>query len=136
MKLKFLLVLISLGFTSIYGCSSVPVAKNAAKINLSFAWPKSAACNSNSPAMTLSNIPKETAFLEFKMRDFQATFNHGGGVIPYNGSNSIPEGALKDYSGPCPPSPHTYEISVKALNPNKDLILGEGAFSRQFPENQ
>ena len=69
------------------------------------------------------------------MRDLNATYRHGGGTVEYTGSNALPEGVLKNYEGPCPPSgAHTYEITVKALNAEKTMILGEGVSSRKFPE--
>ena len=120
---------------SLAACQSIPVAENAAKIDLSFAWPKTANVSfGHSPELKLGNVPPGTKYLEFNMRDFNNPYRHGGGTVEYTGGNTIPERALKDYQGPCPPTQHTYEITVKALNAEKNLILGEGAFSRKYPE--
>lgn len=121
---------------AVAGCQSVPKADNYAKIDLSFVWPKNAACFGHSPEIRLSSVPKGTAVLDFKLRDFNASFNHGGGIVSYTGSNTIPEGALKNYAGPCPPTGqvHTYEISVIAYSEGKAMALGEGAYTRKYPE--
>lgn len=118
------------------GCQSIPVAKDAAKIELSFEWPANATCFGHSPAFKVGNVPKETKYLVFNMKDFNANFRHGGGTAEYTGGNTIPEGALKDYQGPCPPmgAKHTYQFTVQALNAQKNLILGEGVATRKFPE--
>ena len=118
------------------GCQTIPKAKDYAEIKLSFVWPKNASCFGHSPEIQLENVPKGTASLEFKLKDFNASFNHGGGVVAYNGQKTIPEAALKNYSGPCPPvgNVHTYEISVVAYSEGKALALGQGAATRKFPE--
>lgn len=44
-------------------------------------------------------------------------FNHGGGTVQYDGSNVIRAGALKSYTGPCPPSGrHRYSIKVDTID--------------------
>ena len=136
MKFRLATIPLALALGSLVACQSVPVAKDAAKIELAFSWPKGSPCFGPSPAMTLSNIPKNTAYLKFEMRDLNAPFRHGGGTLSYTGDNIIPQGALKDYQGPCPPmgQVHTYEISVNALTQKKDLIVGTGASSKKFPE--
>jgi phosphatidylethanolamine-binding protein (PEBP) family uncharacterized protein len=129
------IIFAAFAITALSGCQSIPVAKDAAKMELSFNWPNNAPCFGPSPTFNLANVPKETKFLQFNMRDLNATYRHGGGTVEYTGGNSIPEAALKDYAGPCPPGvTHTYEITVKALNANKDLIIGEGVSRRKFPE--
>ena len=121
---------------TLVACQSVPKADNFAQIELSFEWPQNAACFGHSPEIRLNNVPEGAAILEFKLRDFNASFNHGGGTIAYTGSNTIPEAALKNYAGPCPPAGqvHTYEISVIAYSADKAIALGEGASTRRYPE--
>jgi hypothetical protein len=68
------------------------------------------------------------------MYDLDNRYNHGGGTFANNGSNLIPEGALKKYEGPYPPGnmrPH-YEISVKALDEN-GKVIAFGKKIRRFP---
>ena len=62
-----------------------------------------------SPAVTLTDVPEVTRCIRFKLvdRDVPA-FNHGGGVVKWNGERMIPAGAFK-YRSPCPPKgSHTY----------------------------
>ncbi|CCH48431.1 conserved protein of unknown function [Pseudodesulfovibrio piezophilus C1TLV30] len=60
-------------------------------------------------------------------------YNHGGGSVEYVGEELIPAGALS-YKGPCPPSgSHDYEFTVKAVNTEGDILLGEGKAERQYP---
>lgn len=133
-KSKYLLILLVLSGVS--ACKSVPKAEHAAIIDIDFAWSKKSGCSQISPAIKVSNVPKNTSYLKFKMSDWDApNFNHGGGEVAYAGNNLIPEGALKSYTGPCPPSgKHTYEITVKALNASKEQILGEGKNHKKYPE--
>lgn len=50
-------------------------------------------------------------------------YDHGGGAVANDGSNVIPEGALKKYEGPTPGQGSTrYEISVKAVDENGEII--------------
>jgi phosphatidylethanolamine-binding protein (PEBP) family uncharacterized protein len=58
-------------------------------------------------------------------------YPHGGGSVSYSGSGSIPYGAFS-YKGPCPPSPHTYEFTVKALDASGN-VLATGKAKRRFP---
>ena len=91
---------------------------------------------SPSPSIKVSNIPKGTAFFKVKMTDLDMTsFDHGGGIVSYIGGDVIPEGALKGYRGPEPPSGsvHRYEIVVQALSSDKSLILGEGKLTKRYP---
>ncbi len=125
----------ALALVGLAGCETMPIAENAATLDVSFAWPKNAQCFGHSPQFQIGNIPKGTKYLEFNMRDLNATYRHGGGTVEYTGSSTIPEGALKSYQGPCPPSgAHTYEFTVKAVNAEKNLVLGQGVAKRKFPE--
>jgi phosphatidylethanolamine-binding protein (PEBP) family uncharacterized protein len=64
-------------------------------------------------------------FLQMKDLD-NARGNHGSGdTIPYTGTDTIPYGTLKYFRGPCPPSPHNYQITVYALN-GEDVAIGVG----------
>jgi phosphatidylethanolamine-binding protein (PEBP) family uncharacterized protein len=118
------------------GCETTKVDKNAAKLNVAFEWTEKSRCSRISPPITITNIPAETKFLDFRMVDQNMpSYNHGGGMIAFSGSSTIPEGALKSYDGPCPPgSPHRYEITVNALNDQKNTIIGKGSAVRAFPK--
>jgi phosphatidylethanolamine-binding protein (PEBP) family uncharacterized protein len=69
------------------------------------------------PAIELANVHEGTARLVAKMVDLEFTdFNLGGGAVAYDGAPAITEGVLTDgYRGPCPPNPHRYRFTVKAL---------------------
>jgi len=125
-KMNKVLLVSSLAAT-IFGCQSIPIADNAAIIDIDFEWSSVSGCTSVSPVIQLDNIPKGTHMLKFKMEDLTSGMDHGGGKVVYNGNNTIPEGALKSYLGPCPQEGiHTYEITVQAINKDGSLILGEG----------
>ena len=66
------------------------------------------------------------------------SFNHGGGSVAHDGVASItlPEGALKNYVGPCPPnfdsSGHDYQFTVKALAADGQSELARGSKTKTF----
>ena len=133
--------LIVIGAFLLVGCNSIPVAKNAAVIGVDFGVDgkiqKKYTCEGSSrgtsPVVTLSNVPAGTKYLKFRMVDWDYTIkNHGNETLAYTGS-VIPEGGLKSYLGPCPPSSHRYEMTFEALNADKSLILGKGAAMRMYP---
>ncbi len=120
-------------------CSACLGPKNAAVVQdmgVKFEWAGSGcALSSPNPELRLSNVPQGTAFLKVTMTDLDVpTFNHGGGTVAYDGSGVVPAGALKAYSGPCPPSgSHTYEFRVVALDAQKEFILGKGTAAKRYP---
>ena len=120
------------------GCQTVKVAPDAAQLDVAFEWPTKSGCTAVSPAMTIGNIPAETKFLEIKLTDLdKPSYDHGGGVLAYDGTGKIAAGALppRGYAGPCPPMGwHRYEITVFALNADKSVALGTGSAMRKFPE--
>jgi hypothetical protein len=68
------------------------------------------------------------------MRDRDAPhFKHGGGVVPYAGAGSVPEGALT-YVGPCPPAGarHLYVRTIEALD-KEGRILSRASVEGIFP---
>ena len=53
--------------------------------------------------------------------------DHGGGHVDYGGKGFVPEGALQNFRGPCPPGEHRYEITVIARDKTgKTLAKGVG----------
>jgi hypothetical protein len=83
----------------------IPSASLAASLGVHFSWTGTSACSGTPPAFTITNVPKGTKYLDFKLVDLdKLDFVHGGGQIPYSGSRKIPAGAFDgSYKGPCPP---------------------------------
>ena len=104
-----------------------------ADMSVSFEWGPTKACfDSKSPPMRLSGVPEGTTALRITMSDLAAPdFNHGGGKVAYTGQKSLPYGAF-GYKGPCPPEPHTYQFTVKALDANGKTLATAKA-RRAFP---
>lgn len=80
-------------------------------------WTGTAPCfDPHSPVIRLSDVPKGAATIEFHMSDLDAPgFRHGGGIVAYSGEAMLPRGAFT-YKGPCPPSPHRYRWTARALD--------------------
>ena len=109
------------------------VSVPAKAMSLSFSWGPTKQCfDPKSPPMTLSGVPADTKKLRFKMIDLNApNYPHGGGTVTYAGKNSLPYGAFR-YKGPCPPSPHTYQFTVDALDASGKKLATAKARKR-FP---
>jgi hypothetical protein len=92
---------------------------------------------SGSPDIQLSNVPKGTAEIEFKMVDtWVPSYNHGGGKVKYTNQKSVPCGAFSaSYTGPSPPPPQIHDYELTAIAKDKDgKVLGSAKFTRKFPE--
>lgn len=92
---------------------------------------------SGSPEIQLSNVPKGTTEIDFKMVDLWVqSFNHGGGKIKYTNQKTIPCGAFTPtYTGPSPPPPQIHDYELTATAKDKDgKVLGTAKFARKFPE--
>jgi len=114
------------------GCQTTKMADNVADLKIDFSWDNIEKCTRISPAFKIDNIPPGTKKLSFNMIDIQVpAYPHGGSVIEYTGGNEIPQGAI-DYTGPCPPSTHTYKWTVLALNAEENLVLGKGTAVKPF----
>jgi phosphatidylethanolamine-binding protein (PEBP) family uncharacterized protein len=114
-----------------------PALAASAEFTASFRWCTKDAQSTTSPVFALSGVPKGTTVLSLYMFDHNASYNHGGGDVPYRGGTKLPCGAIKSgWVGPFPPpgQTHTYEFSVKALDA-KGNTLGETRATREFPEN-
>ena len=120
----------------IAACSSVPVAKNAAELNVGIEWTAQSGCSAVSPPIKLNNVPKETKFIDVYMIDLNfSAGRHGGGMVAYDGSGMIKEGALKSYNGPCPrDGQHSYQFTIDALNADKSMIVGQGKTTIKYPK--
>ena len=108
----------------------------ADEFRIEFTWdPDMQRCFSKeSPEINLFNVPEGTTQLRVKMVDRDATsYPHGGGKLDYNGESSIPQGALKKWKGPCPPSgSHTYEFIVDARAGKKKA--GKAKYAQPFKQ--
>lgn len=133
MKLKLSIALVCA--LTIAGCKTIPVAENVTKLEVQVAWTAKSGCSRMSPPITIKGIPPNTKFIEVLMVDLDlTTFNHGGGEVEYKGQSSIDEGALKYFNGPCPPTPHRYQFTVKAINADKSAVVGVGEVVKRYPE--
>lgn len=119
--------------TTIAALAIAGIASPAFPMSMSFKWGQTKKCfDSKSPPITVRSVPEGTKKLRFKMVDLnKPTFNHGGGTVTWKGNGNLPYGAFR-YKGPCPPSPHTYEISVKALG-SGNKVLGSAKARQRFP---
>jgi phosphatidylethanolamine-binding protein (PEBP) family uncharacterized protein len=102
-------------------------------------WKKSHQCSQTSPVIKVSGIPADAKSLDVKMVDHDMrSFDHGGGNVPVGGevTFAIPEGALKNYKGPCPPNfssfGHDYEFTVRAIAADGKTELAKGAKVKTF----
>jgi phosphatidylethanolamine-binding protein (PEBP) family uncharacterized protein len=111
------------------------------EFSMDWNWKLEHKCSEVSPAIELSNVPKDThtfvvALVDFDMR----SFDHGGGVVAHNGESkfSIPAGALKTYRGPCPPNfssfGHDYEFSVAAVGLDGKSIISRVSKVKTFSQ--
>ncbi|TPM34465.1 phospholipid-binding protein [Mesorhizobium sp. B2-3-5] len=105
----------------------------SAGMTMTFEWGPTAKCfDPKSPPITLSGVPAGTKTLAFRMTDLDAPdFKHGGGTVAFAGQKTLPYGTFS-YRGPCPPKPHTYEISVRALD-STGKILATAKARKRFP---
>jgi phosphatidylethanolamine-binding protein (PEBP) family uncharacterized protein len=103
-------------------------------LTVHFSWKGIKACENVSPAFSIRGAPKATTALRFLMHDNDApAFHHGGSTIPYDGSGTVPEGAIT-YVGPCPPpgQRHHYIWTVEALDA-AGHVLGRANALGLFP---
>ncbi len=87
-----------------------------------------------SPAFAVRNVPAGTKYIRFKLVDRDVpNYNHGGGVVAYNGGKVIAPGQFK-YKSPCPPNgKHTYEWRATAQKSKSGGKLATTARARQYP---
>lgn len=127
---KFLTLL--LGACTVAGCGTMKVPDDQATVRVGFDFARRHACGEGpysmkltemshvSPAMQLDNLPRDTREVKIEMVDLDLlTFKHGGDTVAASGtSTTLPEGTLKHWMGPCPPTghDHRYEMRVEALD--------------------
>ena len=108
-------------------------AEAASAMGLSFEWGPTGKCfDEKSPPVKLTDVPAKTQKLRFKLVDLDAPdYPHGGDTVPYAGNDSLPYGTFH-YTGPCPPSPHTYRLSAEALDAG-GKVLARAEAQKRFP---
>jgi phosphatidylethanolamine-binding protein (PEBP) family uncharacterized protein len=129
MASKLLYIIAVAGLAALVSLPSASLA-----MSVRFSWAGYQACSTNSPAFNVSDVPKGTARLAFKMVDKNVpSYPHGGGTVAYDGGREIPAGAFS-FKGPCPPSGqrHTYEWTIRALDKG-GKIVGSAIATAKFP---
>jgi len=108
-------------------------------LTVDWEWKRSHQCSPTSPSIEVAGIPEGTKSLSITLVDHDARhFDHGGGSVAHDGSPnvSIPEGALKNYKGPCPPNfssfGHDYEFTVRAIAIDGQTDLARGSKTKTF----
>jgi phosphatidylethanolamine-binding protein (PEBP) family uncharacterized protein len=112
----------------------------ALAFEISFDWSGLKLCTSGhpntvgSPRFKLSDVPAGTRFIRFKLVDLDARgYDHGGGVVAYDGGSVVPAGAFR-YKSPCPPNgSHRYEWTATALERKAGGKLGTAKARRSYP---
>jgi hypothetical protein len=112
----------------------------AEELTIDWTWKKDHFCANVSPALIVGNVPAGTRKLEFQMNDLDyQNYDHGGGTVDVVGDENkitVPDGALKQYRGPCPRAHfygfgHDYVIAVKALGADS-TVLASGSKKQNF----
>lgn len=135
MKMKYLVLLATLGLSS---CGSTPTVEPSAVtfIVIDASWTAKSECSTISPPMKLLFIPANTSQIVINMVDSAAPNTLlATDVITANGrtTQSIPEGALRSYKGPCPPKGSTHEYTFTVIAYSKSgKTLGEGTSGMPF----
>ncbi len=120
---------------------SILAASAAHAFSIEFDWSGLKHCtNGNpntvpSPTFKVRDVPEGTQFIRFKLVDTNVpNYNHGSGVVAWNGEDSIPAGVFK-YKSPCPPGGvHIYEWSATAQAKKNGGALGKATARRKYPE--
>jgi len=113
---------------------------SAQAFSFSFDWDGLPLCTSGipnivpNPRFVLHNVPKGTAYIAFRLKDLDVPgFNHGGGVVPYDGEPEIEPGVFT-YKSPCPPNGvHTYEWTAVAQTRVNGGALAITRARRDYP---
>lgn len=117
------------------------VGSPAAAFEIQFTWDGLKPCTSGTPntvtnpRFVLEDVPEGTRFIRFKLVDTEVRdFDHGGGVVAYNGQDAVEPGAF-NYKSPCPPNgPHKYEWTATAQSKKSGGKLGTAKAARNYPE--
>lgn len=115
-------------------------APMASAFEINFDWKGLKLCTNGNPNrvanphFTLKDVPAGTKYIRFKLVDRdKRSFNHGGGVVAYQGQSSIAPGAFK-YKSPCPPNGrHTYEWTATAQSSKNGGKIATAKAMRKYP---
>lgn len=118
--------------------ATLAVSAEAQALGLNVKWAAGSGCSGQSPAISLSGVPKGTARLVLAMSDLDLpSYNHGGGSIDFAGKTSFAPGEafgmFSSYRGPCPPpgTKHRYRWTVDAQN-GAGKSLGQASTTLPF----
>ncbi|MGV6812341.1 MAG: hypothetical protein ACWA47_08855 [Brevirhabdus sp.] len=114
---------------------------SAHAFSFSFDWSGLKSCTSGNPnkvtnpRFVLKDVPAGTKYIRFKLKDLDVPgYNHGGGVVAYDGQKTIARGAFK-YKSPCPPGgKHTYQWTATAQTKRNGGKLATAKAKRKYPE--
>lgn len=109
-------------------------AGEAQALSASFSWAGITPCGTTSPAFSIRGTPAATRALRFTMSDLDApSYNHGGGIVAYDGDGNVPRGAV-NYIGPCPPTGqvHRYVWVIEALD-GKGAVIDRAQVQSKYP---
>ena len=139
MKNKHFLTLFAIIFSIVLISGNAAIG-GASNLGVEFTWDGIRRCTGISPEIKVSHIPSDTVSFDVRLKDLDAPdYNHGGGIVPNDGTGIIPKKALKPdfglknrYKGPCPPmGAHSYVFTVKALDAS-GKVLAEGEAMQPF----
>ena len=133
--IRFAILLIT-ALSALILCSCTNEPKNAAVITVDFEWQQKDKGAQENPELRLTGVPEGTERFLVSLVDTNLKgFDHGSGFVDNDGSGIIARGAVKgSYNGPDPPFPsvqHIYEISVKALD-GEGNVIGIGKNAKKF----
>jgi len=129
-------------FTAITAAALLSFTAPAAQaFSFSFDWKGLKSCTSGNPntvanpRFVLKDVPEGTKYIRFRLKDVNVPgYNHGGGVVKWDGKSVIARGAFK-YKSPCPPGgAHTYEWSATAQKKKNGGKLATAKARRKYPE--
>jgi phosphatidylethanolamine-binding protein (PEBP) family uncharacterized protein len=117
------------------------VSQPAHAFEFTFTWDGLKSCTSGTPntvanpRFVLKDVPEGTKYIRFKLVDTKVRdFDHGGGVVAYDGGTTVEPGAFK-YKSPCPPDgAHKYEWTATAQSKKSGGKLATAKASRNYPE--
>ena len=121
--------------------AAITLGAPASAFDIEFNWGGLKSCTSGTPntvanpGFKLTDVPEGTKFIRVKLVDTKVrSFDHGGGVVAYNGQAVIEPGAFK-YKSPCPPNgAHIYEWTATAQTKKSGGKLGTAKAARKYPE--
>ena len=131
MKISLVVVFISLFFCE--SCSRNDETGSIVKLSVDFVYDTNNP--ERSPEIHLKNVPAGVDHLSIGFDDATNEWEHGGGIIPYDGSGVINAGALKEFKGLTTTWAFPkIRLTVKAFNMSNQLV-GKGIIVKS-PPNQ